>query len=76
MTGETKMNRLQTSTIEKISFLSDDQLSILDAIIDEFLRVSGKSETVKRVGVGKGKISFPDDFDNIDFGTPEFFGFE
>ena len=69
------MNMLSTVTLEKIRYLSDDQLSILDAIIDEFYKKTINSiDTDKRIGVAKGKFSVPDDFDEIDFGTSELFG--
>lgn len=66
----------QTITIDKIKYLSDEQLSILDAIIDEFLKTSTKPDVSKRIGVAKGKITVPANFDEIDFETPEFFGIE
>ncbi|MBQ4511878.1 MAG: hypothetical protein II969_02720 [Anaerolineaceae bacterium] len=69
------MNIISTTAYDKIVNLSDEQFSIINALIDEFTRENKRSIDVNnRIGIASGKISCPDNFDDIDFGTEELFG--
>ena len=69
------MNNFSAATLDKVANLTDEQFSIVIAIIDEFSRENKPPFDVsKRIGIGAGKIKFPENFDDIDFGTDELFG--
>lgn len=81
MKGERSMITIPASTLEKIKNLSEEQFSILTAIINEFSNSKDSKETdnidiSKRIGIAKGKFKVPADFDEMDFDTLKLFGAE
>ena len=69
------MVTVPTSTIEKISHLTEEQLIIVTALVEEFTKKPNADIDVsKRIGIAKGKFSVSKDFDDIDFNTSELFG--
>ena len=76
MIGGFAMVYAQDNLQDKINSLSEEQYHILNVILDAFNAENQKKKDVnKRIGIAKD-ISFPSDFDDIDFGTSELFGID
>ena len=62
------------STWEKIMQLNDEQIPLVNSYIDDILKNNQVTSIPKRrLGVAS-QISFPANFDDIDYGTEELFG--
>ncbi|MBQ9608769.1 MAG: hypothetical protein IJV15_04895 [Lachnospiraceae bacterium] len=57
------MVTVPTSTIDKISQLSEGQLNIITALIEELIKKNNTDIDVsKRIGVAKGKVAVSQEF--------------
>ena len=59
---------------ERILNLSESQIPLITAFLDTLSDEKASKKSVSnRIGIAKN-ISFPADFDDIDYGTADFFG--
>ncbi|MBR6015045.1 MAG: hypothetical protein IK059_03085 [Firmicutes bacterium] len=68
------MITMPETIIDRILHLPVNQIPMLTAFLDTLPKVDYEKQTVdKRIGIAKD-LSFPANFDDIDYGTEELFG--
>ena len=68
------MVAISEQTIDKVLHISDEQIPLLTNFVDELINNDVSSIDVSnRIGIAKD-ISFPADFDDIDYGSLDLFG--
>ncbi|MCR4749432.1 MAG: hypothetical protein K5877_06535 [Lachnospiraceae bacterium] len=68
------MIAISEQTIDKVIHIPAEQIPAFNSFLDGFVHEdSSNADANKRIGIAKD-ISFPADFDDIDYGTADFFG--
>ncbi len=74
MSGGQAMISVPESVLDTVLHLSANQIPAFTAFLDTLTSADTSDKDVsKRIGIAKD-ITFPSDFDDIDYGTSELFG--
>ncbi len=74
MSGGQAMISVPESVLDTVLHLSANQIPAFTAFLDALTSADTSDKDVsKRIGIAKD-ITFPSDFDDIDYGTSELFG--
>lgn len=74
MSGGQAMISVPESVLDTVLHLSANQIPAFTAFLDTLTSVDAtKKDVSKRIGIAKD-LTFPSDFDDIDYGTSDLFG--